>query len=71
MIINRSPSDHTLSSLHAIIVRQMADILLENNADLADLVVCRQVLAQANFGKPAIEALLERACQDARLDMVA
>lgn len=71
MIINRSPSNHTVNSLHAIIVRQMADILVEQAADLDDLIACRQVLERANFGKSAIEALLERACSEARLDTVA
>lgn len=71
MIINRSPSNHTVSSLHAIVTRQMADVLLESDVDLGDFEACRLELKRANFGSPAIDALLERACEDARLDMVA
>lgn len=71
MIIVTAPPQYTRNSLHAIVTRQMADILAENNTDLTDLVVCRQVLERANFGKQAVEALLERAREDARLDMVA
>lgn len=67
MIINQSPSQHTRDSLHAIIIRQMADILIEQDADLGDLDACRHELERANFGKPAINALIERACGEARL----
>lgn len=71
MIINRSPSNHTVKSLRAIVCRQMADILADNNADLDDLVACRQMLERANFGRPALDALLERACAEAGLEVVA
>lgn len=71
MNIVTAPPQNTRNSLYAVIVRQMADILVEQAADLHDPVACRQVLEQANFGKPAIEALLERAREDARLDKVA
>ena len=71
MIINSYPSQHTRDSLHAIVARQMADVLLENNVDLADLDACRQVLGRANFGKPAINALIERSSELAVKDFVA
>lgn len=70
MIINPSPSQHSRDSLHAIIVRQMADVLLENNVDLADLDACRHELERANFGKPAIDALIERSSELAVKDFV-
>ncbi|MGP3711758.1 hypothetical protein ACS5UA_12990 [Brucella sp. RRSP16] len=71
MIISQSPSQQTRDSLHAIIIRQMADILIEQDADLGDIDACRHELERANFGRPAIDALLERACEKARLEMVA
>ena len=71
MFIVTAPPQFTRDSLHAIVTRQMADILVEQAADLDDLVACRQVLGRANFGRPAIDALLERACEDAREGQVA
>ncbi|KAB2795926.1 hypothetical protein F9K87_16110 [Brucella anthropi] len=71
MIISRSPSQHTRDSIHALVARQMADLLVENVVDLGDIDACRSELTRANFGRPAIDALLERACENARLDMVA
>jgi len=68
MIISQSPSQHTRESLRAIISRQMADILIEQDADLGDLDACRHELERANFGRPAIDALLERACSEAFLN---
>ncbi|TCQ79557.1 hypothetical protein EDF68_104141 [Ochrobactrum sp. BH3] len=71
MMINRPPSYHTVNSLHAIVTRQMADVLLENNVDLGDFDACRLELERAHFGRPAIDKLLERACSAACLDRVA
>lgn len=71
MIVNRSPSQHTRDSIHALVARQMADVFLENDTDLRDIDACRHELERANFGRPAIDALLERACEKARLEMVA
>lgn len=71
MIINPSPSQHSRDSLHAIITRQMADVLLENNVDLGDLDTCHHALRRANFGKPAIDSLVERASELAVKDFVA
>jgi hypothetical protein len=70
MIIVTAPPQYTRNSLHAIVTRQMADILAENKADLDDLVACRQMLEGANFGRPALDALLERACAEAGLEVV-
>ncbi|MCV9909395.1 hypothetical protein OIV19_17495 [Brucella sp. HL-2] len=71
MIIDPYPPRHTRYSLQAIITRQMADVLLENNVDLAVLDACRHELERANFGKLAIDALIEGATQLAVKDFVA
>lgn len=68
MKINLSCPHQTRESLRAIISRQMADILIEQDADLGDLDACRHELERANFGRPAIDALLERACSEAFLN---
>lgn len=71
MIISQSPSQQTRDSLHAIIIRQMADILIEQDADLGDIDACRRELERANFGRPAIDALIESVCALAAQDFVA
>ncbi|PJO47213.1 hypothetical protein [Brucella pituitosa] len=70
MFIQNATNSATIRSLHAIITRQMADVLLENNVDLTDLDACRLELRRANFGKPAIDALQEAACGLAAQDFV-
>jgi len=70
MIIKQATNSATIESLRAIIVRQMADGLLDNDADLGDIDTCRRELARANFGCPAIDALVERACDLAVQDFI-
>ncbi|WP_151096009.1 hypothetical protein [Ochrobactrum quorumnocens] len=70
MNIAYSASPHTLNSLRAIITRQMVEVLLEHDAVLGDLDACRQVLTRANFGRPAIEALLETTCGEATREFI-
>gem|GEM_PF-2890974 len=67
MIVHQLPSQHTRDSIHAFIARQMADVLLENRADLGDIDACRRQLVWANFGHPEIDKLLTRARELAKL----
>lgn len=71
MIVRHLSSPSTVESLHSLIASQMADILLENDVDLGDIDACRRELARANFGCPAIDALVERACDLAAHDFIA
>ncbi|MBA8819463.1 hypothetical protein BRY73_08415 [Ochrobactrum sp. P6BS-III] len=71
MIIISASSQQTRDSLRAIVSRQMADVLIEYNTDLGDVEACRQAIERANFGRPAISALLETACGLAAQDSVA
>lgn len=70
MTIKQATNSATIESLRAIIVRQMADVLLENDTDLGNINACRSELARANFGCPAIDALVERACDLAVQDFI-
>ncbi|SBW14142.1 hypothetical protein BR10RB9215_C10968 [Brucella sp. 10RB9215] len=71
MIVRHLSSPSTVESLRSLIARQMADVLLDNDADLGDINACRRELGRANFGGPAIDALVERACDLAAHDFIA